>query len=174
MKIKQSIFTLNMTAAKIRSCIFLPLYMTFANPRGWGCFRGTRFPREFPIPRTNERLRREKRSVPKEPFSSSYSRSCPSTVHDASSNWKRRSGNARERGRRRGRVRNAEVLLKEREASNKKGVSLDETPTYIVQIEFDAARILFFSLVSPLPLFDISSIMKIEQTHVSNGFQIKW
>lgn len=141
--------------------------MAFANPRARGCFRGTRFPRRFRFhERTNERTTPSGEEEWSRRALLFVLQSWPSTVRDASSNWKRRpgmrgneNGGADARGIPRSYWKDERLRIKRAYLSTKlEHISNKLSSTLLV---------FFFSLVSPLPLFDIWSIMKIEQTHLS-------
>lgn len=127
-------------------------YLTFANPRGRGCFHGRGFLPAFPIPRINEWLHREKRSGPEELFFALWPFRVPEQHrrHDASSNWKRGPEMRRNEGESANARRMPRSLLKGRGSPNKKGVSFSETAyraNWVRRYSFS-----LFPLVSPLPL----------------------
>lgn len=91
-------------------------------------------------------------------------------VHDASSNWKRRRGM---RGNEDGGA-NARGMPRSYWKDEKHRIKREYLSAKLEHISYKLSSTLlvfFFSLVSPFPLFDIWSIMKIEQTHLFNGFQ---
>lgn len=135
---------------RVRPCSVFTL--TFANPRGRGCFHGRGFLSAFPIPRMNKWLHWDTRSGLEEPFFVLW----PFAAPDVAVTMRRLIENDVPRMRRNeGESTNArgmpKSLLKGRGTPNKKGVSFGET-AYRANWVWRNSLPFFPFLVSPPPL----------------------